>query len=293
VSRRPAGPSWGFAWRLGVSWFLLFLLFVVVSQSACRGAATSESTVSSRRAIVPWPSTRAIGIRSADPFPAMPLAAIDAVRRAHVTEHALLGLFPPDYSVHAGPGASVWAEIDPDVGWIPDTRFYLSNPYLLVVMSQRDFVNPLMIGARWPDVTYDRGTFVETWRGDLAPRWADLACRGAMPCEIRLWFVNALDAGLCYAHVDPAHSRNVAIPPHLAGRPHVLAEACRPLDYFHRGSRSLNNLSPVDERFHLRVSDPSRETVIHVKLWTARPAGPDAPADVVWETRILAADAYP
>lgn len=251
---------------------------------AAAGSTPVPRPVARVRVVEPWKGTETIAIRAYETYPLMSLAALDPLRSRRVQELAHLNVFPPEYSVRKGLSAPVWSQIDPGAGWVADTQFYLENPYLLVVVAHTPYVNALMLGERWPDVTYRDGKFVETWRGRQAHAWDRMACSDQAPCELRLWAVNARDAGLGFASVDPALSRNVSAS--ASGPENVLSAVVQIRDFFHMGLRGANNLSPHNERFVLRVDRPGDDVVIHVKLWPRKPSGPEEPAPVAWEVRI-------
>jgi hypothetical protein len=132
-------------------------------------------------------------------------------------------------------------------------------------------------------VNYKTGRIEVVYRGEQASRWFYYIYDYYKENNgiARLNFVNALDAGFCFAHVDGAMSVNVD-----TSRP-VVPDAVtqgvyRTNEFIHVGHLKKNNKSPYDTKAWIRFNDRNADTRIYIKLWRERPPGPDAEEDLAY-----------
>jgi hypothetical protein len=212
----------------------------------------------------------------------MDLDAIVAFRRAKVAEHAQLALFPSLYDPLAGGSRRIWSSITPGAKWLGPTAYYVANPYVLVVMVRANRVTPLSLFCPEVVLRYTHRRIEEIHDGASADCWLDRAFSpgyGNDPGLLRVVMVNAYDAGLHYAHVDLAESRNVGPEPSPAS---VVNALFGQSSFFHVGRYHANNISPEDSSGWIHLLDRSVATRIHVKLWVERPDSTAAPADMTY-----------
>lgn len=210
------------------------------------------------------------------------LKDLASFRQARVRDHEDLALFPRPYDPLHGPSRRIYASITPGTKWLGPTPYYVSNPYVLIVMACANHVTPLNLFC--PDVSfrYTHRRIEELHDGPSARCWLDRVFDPPYadnPGLARVVMVNAYDAGLHYAHVDLGQSENVA----TDSSPDNLVNALfdQP-SLFHVGKYAANNISPQDRRGWIRLQDRGATTRVHVKLWTRRPSSPASPADMVY-----------
>src|SRR6185369_16931641 len=197
-------------------------------------------------------------------------------RQREIDRYRDLEIFPTDYI----PNKSIFGQIDDKIGWLQDTPLFLLNPYLLVMEAGGEYVNGIFAYCPMSSLTYSPKRITISYEKESAKKWRHYIndyyqdSRGV----IRLWFVNAMDAGFPYAHVDPARSENVEPVP---GAPadHVMKGVYAPTDFFHVGRKGKNNISPNDAKAKLKLKDPNAKTTIYVKLWRQKPVNANAPED--------------
>jgi hypothetical protein len=197
-------------------------------------------------------------------------------RQMEIDRYRDLEIFPADYISNK----SIFGQIDDKIGWLQDTPLFLMNPYLLVIEAGGEYVNGIFAYCPMSSLTYSPKRITISYEKESAKKWRHYIndyyqdSKGVM----RLWFVNAMDAGFSYAHVDPARSENVEPVP---GAPadHVMIGVYSPTDFFHVGRKGKNNISPNDAKAKLKLKDRNAKTTIYVKLWRKKPVNSNAPED--------------
>lgn len=197
-------------------------------------------------------------------------------RQTEIDRYRELGIYPADYV----PKESIFGKIDDNIDWIHDTPLFLLNPYLLVIEAGGEYVNGIFAYCPMTALVYSPKRITISYEKESAKKWRHYInnyypdSRGVL----RLWFVNALDAGFPYAHVDAARSENVEPLPGAAAD-HVMMGVYSPQEYFNVGRKGKNNISPNDAKAKLKLKDPNAKTTIYVKLWRKRPSNADKPED--------------
>lgn len=138
-----------------------------------------------------YQGSRTISINPITPLHKQTQEAIYALRKAKINDHKILGIFPKDYA----PDATIYGRIDEKADWVNDTQFFVNNPYLLVVISSEKTVNALLPFCKLSSVAYSPGKITETYQGKFAQKWFS-SLYDYYSGIIRLWFVNAYDAGI-------------------------------------------------------------------------------------------------
>lgn len=217
------------------------------------------------------------------PLHRLAIDAICSLRKAKVDENKILGIFPESYM----PAASIYKQIDEKAEWVHDTQFFINNPYLLIIISSGNKVNAFLPYCQLNSVEYSYGKITETYRGPSARKWLFYASDyyGDFKGIIRLWLVNAYDAGFKYAYIDSWQSLNIDMNyPQSEGA--VLKSIYSGHEFFHVGHLKKNNLSPYDARATIKLQEKNLRTVIHVKLWKSRPSAHSVKEDFAYVVKI-------
>lgn len=221
---------------------------------------------------------RGIRVSPSEPLHKKSRASIGALRKAKVMEYAELGVFPKNYR----PSDSVFGQVNGNAEWVNDVQFFVSNPYLLVLTSSANKVNVLMPYCGVPSAQYSQGKITATYKGQSARRWFHFTYDyygDSYSGIIRLWFVNAWDAGFRYAHIDSGKSENVDFN-WQKGSNSVTGGIYSGHEFFHVGHLAKNNISPVDARARIKLLRKNARTVIYIKLWRERPESSASPEDL-------------
>ncbi len=209
--------------------------------------------------------------------------AIYSLRKRKINDNKMLGIFPENYV----PAASIYGQINEKADWVHDTQFFVNNPYLLAVISSGNKVNAFLPYCNMNSVEYSHGKITETYKGRPAEKWFFFALDyyGDFKGIIRLWFVNAYDAGFKYAHVDSSKSINIDMtyPPSEGS---LLKSIYSGHELYHVGHLKKNNISPYDVRATIKLQEKNSKTVIYVKLWKSRPLGNSDREDFAYIFRI-------
>jgi len=239
--------------RLLVSTFLFFLVLFMLFAPASADY---------------YKSTHMIAVNPMIPLHRQSIDNIYSLRKAKVGDNEILGIFPQRYM----PAATIYGQIDEKSEWVHDTQFFVNNPYLLVVISSGNKVNAFLPYCHLNSVEYSYGKIIETYRGQSAQKWFFFAFDyyGDFKGIIRLWFVNAYDAGFKYAHIDSSKSLNIEMSyPQSEGS--ILKSIFSGHEFFHVGHLKKNNISPYDVRATIKLQEKNLKTVIYIKLWKSRP----------------------
>lgn len=229
-----------------------------------------------------YKSNYIIAVNPITPLHKLSKDSIFSLRTARVKEHKLLGIFPKKYI----PCASIYGRIDKNCDWVHDTQFYICNPYLLALVSSSTRISAFLPHCGITSVEYSYGKITETYRGLSAEKWLYYAFdyypdssqyRGV----IRLWLVNALDAGFNYAHIDSSKSQNIAIAyPRSEGS--ILKSVYSERDLYHVGQYNKNNISPYNQNATIKLLKKEAKTALYVKLWRNCPSSPDIKEDFAY-----------
>lgn len=228
-------------------------------------------------------STHLIVVNPTFPLHKQSLDAISSLRKARVDDNKILGIFPENYR----PAASIYGQIDEKAEWVHDTQFFVHNPYLLVVISAANKVNAFLPYCHLTSVEYSYGKIMEKYRAQSAQKWFFFAFDYYSDFKgvIRLWFVNAYDAGFKYAHIDSSKSVNIE-PNYPQTEGSVLKSIYSGHEFFHVGHLKKNNISAYDGRATIKLREKNFKTAIHVKLWNSRPAADSAKEDFAYIFKI-------
>ena len=230
-----------------------------------------------------YKGTHKIVVNPIIPLHQQAISAISSMRKAKVDENRLLGIFPESYK----PDASIDGQIDERAEWVRDTQFFVNNPYLLVIISSGNKVNAFLPYCGVKSVEYTNQRITETYTGQSAQKWFFYAFDyyGDFKGIIRLWFVNAYDAGFKYAHVDSQKSFNIDMNyPQSEGS--ILKSIYSGHEFFHVGHLKKNNISPYDARATIKLKGNNTRTVIYLKLWKSRPSANGDREDFAYVFRI-------
>jgi hypothetical protein len=224
-----------------------------------------------------------IGFHYLEPLHRKTRVEIANIRRSMIKAHSELGLFPDNYM----PDQGLFGQINEQKDWVQDTQFFLNNPYLFVVESAVEYVDGLPPYAQASSIVYSRGRITARYDHESAKKWFYYIydfypdSKG----EVRLWFINAMDAGYRYVHVDPARSLNIE-PADNSLADHMMKAVYEPHEFIHVGRYDKNNISPNEPRAKLKLRERGARTVIAVKLWKTRPASIAAAEDFSYRIEV-------
>jgi hypothetical protein len=224
-----------------------------------------------------------IAVNAAAFLDGLPKEQIVALRKSEVEKHGGLRIFPKHYE----PSDRVFGQVQDRGGWVKDVRFFINNPYLLVLNSSHPYVNVLTPYCSVSEVKYSEGTISESYRGETAKKWFYYIYDHYKQNNeiIRLWFSNAYDAGFRFAHIDKSKSINVDLT-WKNSQDSLVNGVYSGNEFFHVGHLGKNNISPRDERATIRLIKRNTKTVIYIKLWRNKPTSRDATEDFAYVIRM-------
>ena len=231
-----------------------------------------------------YPQERvSIAVNAAASIDGLPKEQIFALRKSEVEKHKKLGIFPKNYE----PSSRVFGQVQDRGGWVKDVRFFINNPYLLVLNSSHPYVNVLTPYCDVSAVTYLERKISESYRGEAAKKWFYYIYDYYKQNNeiIRLWFANAYDAGFRFAHIDRKRSLNVDLM-WKKSQDSIVNGVYSGNELFHVGHLAKNNISPRDERATIRLVKRDTKTVIYIKLWKNKPSSQDAAEDIAYIIRM-------
>jgi len=215
-----------------------------------------------------YQSSRRIAVNPIAPLHKLSKDAICSLRKAKVSDYKILGIFPEGYM----PAPSIYGQVDEKADWVRDTQLFVNNPYLLAVITSGNKVNAFLPYCNVDSLAYSHGKITEMYRGQSAEKWFYFAFDyyGEFQGIIRLWFVNAYDAGFKYACIDSSKSVNIDMNYPSSGNS-FLKSIYSGHEFYHVGHLKKNNISPYDVRATIRLREKNSRTVLYVKLWKSRP----------------------
>jgi len=215
-----------------------------------------------------YQGTQRITVNPITPLHKLSKDAIFSLRQAKVSDSKMLKIFSEKYI----PAPSIYNQIDERADWVHDTQFFVSNPCLLVVISAGNKVNAFLPYCNVDSVEYSYGKITETYRGQSAEKWFYYVFDyyGEFQGIIRLWFVNAYDAGFKYACIDSSKSINIDMN-YPRSEISFLRSIYSGHEFYHVGHLKKNNISPYDVRATIKLREKNARTAIYVKLWRSQP----------------------
>jgi hypothetical protein len=209
---------------------------------------------------------------------------IFTIRKKEVEKHGELGIFPKNYE----PSSRVFGHVQDRGGWVKDVRFFINNPYLLVLNSSHPYVNVLTPYCDVPIVTYSERKIIEAYYGEQAKKWFYYIYDYYKQNNgiIRLWFANAYDSGFRFAHIDKKRSLNVDFT-WKNDQDSLVNGVYSGNELFHVGHLAKNNISPCDEKATIRLLHCDTKTAIYIKLWKNKPSSQDASEDFAYIIRMI------
>ena len=210
-------------------------------------------------------------------------------RRQRVAAISSLSLYPPDYA----PSEEVFGKVRDGSPWSRTSGMFVGNPHMLVFETITRQVGP-------PVFYFSEDTPPENYRTEFSPGKIHVAYRNASANEwfhwlfwrhnletrnkLRLWMINARDAGFSHAMVDSARSENID----LEKSGDIIRMPLASRAFLHYGANvSANNLSPADSRMVLSLLKNVTPTKIYVKLWRGEPPSGNAPEDFAFVIEII------
>lgn len=211
-------------------------------------------------------------------------------RKSKVKEYSLLNIFPEDYGPFNGQHNNIYGQITPYANWVEGARFYICNPYLLIILSCANHITPLAFYCRNKEnikVKYSNRKIEEIYEGREALNWFNtLYSYDDYPGIIRVWMVNAKDAGLRYACIDKNKTINVDFDWSSSANS-IVNSAYTCGEFFHVGKYNLNNLSPANMNGRIKLLGKNRYTCIYIKLWMVKPVDITQEEDFAYVVKII------
>ncbi|MFA6093838.1 MAG: zinc ribbon domain-containing protein [Elusimicrobiota bacterium] len=228
-----------------------------------------------------------IWVASAQSLASMTREQFMAFRKEKVAEYSFLNIFPSDYDPFNGPRGQIYGGISFGKDWVEDAQFYIRNPYLLITLCQAPYINPILLNSGYPDVRYSTGSITETYAGETAARFFRQIFSGEnADGSVRIWMVNAFDAGLTYAHLSRERSQNLDFSA-VSSEGNISRSVYSNHGFFHVGHYGKNNLSPNDPDGIVKVEQRDKPTVFYLKLWAKQPADPTQKEDFAYIIRVI------
>lgn len=208
--------------------------------------------------------------------------ALFEYRQRYVEAINHLNIYPKNYQ----PSDTVFGSVVDGKPWKQKNAFYISNPQLLIIATKPRFITPFGYQApiwnptKEQKITHTPGKTIIRYYGATANHWMYWASIE----NIRLWGVNARDAGFNFALLDLAQSKNVD-----NQQSGDMVHTAVPLKgYFHYGTNvSANNLSPAYPAMRIKLKNYQQPTTLNVKLWREKPTTPLTTADYTYVIEVL------
>jgi hypothetical protein len=276
---------------IGLCCVFLFLLggqkkeiILLFNKEKISSSPTGEASLSEFK---PYNGVYTLSINPVTALDGMSLQEIADFRIGKVNEYSILNIFPPDYNPLKLPHSKIYNSITSGADWLHPAQFYISNPYLLIVVTCANHVTPLALGFYHKEVRYSNLAIEEIYEGEDARKWfRQLYSYEDYPGVIRIWTVNACDACLFYTNVDKRRTVNIDFswnnsPGNITNTIYNLSE------FFHTGRYGKNNLSPANANGRIKLLNRDSYTCIYIKLWRKRPQNINQKEDFAYIIKII------
>ena len=221
-----------------------------------------------------------IDFEEVNELPAMSREEIFVLRKSKVDKYPQLKIYPEDYDPSGGSSSRIYGSIQETVPWTKSASFFLSNPYLLIVLTYAGYVNPVDMHMQGVTIEYNSGRILQANRGLAARRWF----RGLYKYQdsngvVRVNMVNAYDAGFKYAFLDLSRSVNIESV-RGNGKRNISHDIYSNPGFYHSAGKGKNNLSPADPEGWLGIRKKDVHTKLFIKLWRDEPESPFSAEDL-------------
>jgi hypothetical protein len=212
--------------------------------------------------------------------------AFSKMRIQKIEKYKQLKLFPTDYDPFKYPQNKIYSSITFGTGWMLEPVYYIYNPYLLIVLSPIGRTQAYEEYCGLKEITYNKGVIEETYVDQQAKKFFKLLnLEKDYDQAIRLWMVNAQDAGFMYITVDKKQCKNIDF--NWRNAPENIANSIYSKEaIYHVGHYGLNNIGHDCQLATLRIKDLNKETVICIKLWVNKPTTKDDKEDLAYIIRV-------
>ena len=206
-------------------------------------------------------------------------------RAKKVMEYGKLNIYPDDYSTLAPPHNLIYRSIAFETVWTHEAEYFICNPYLLIVLSKAESTGAFEERCGLTRVRYRNGVIEENYRGSQASEFFALAETGTPELSklIKIWTVNAQDAGFLYVTVDREKCANIDFG--WNGDQGNIANCVYSSQTSYNGDL-LNDISPNDDKAVIKLKDTYKYTCIYIKLWRNKPSSREAKEDFAYVIRV-------
>ena len=203
-----------------------------------------------------------------------------AFRKKKVNQYNRLNFYYPYYSPFKFFHKQIYKNIRFDKDFLDPTKYFIANPYQLIIFTKADHVTPLNIINKFFKLTYNNGVITELYKDTPARNWmSEVFTFSDHPGKIWAIMINAWDAGFFYINVDPDKSENI-----LPGQPgNVTATIHSGYYFFHVGHYGVNNLSPSKPNAWITIKEINKFTKIYIKLWRKKPDSIHDKPDLIYQ----------
>ena len=209
----------------------------------------------------------------------MSLGEIIIFRKSRIDKYSQLKIYPADYDLSGGANSRIYGSVREEIPWTKSASFFLSNPYLLIVLTYAGYSTPVDTDMSGVVIEYGSGRILQAHKGLAAERWFNQLYKYQDSSGIvRVNMVNAYDAGFKYAFLDLSRSANVD-GARDKGRGNIADGVYGNPGFYHAGKKGKNNLSPADPRGWLKVIKRDVFTKLFIKLWRENPKSPYSSED--------------
>ncbi len=204
------------------------------------------------------------------PISGMSFEEIVEFRKMKVDENSYLNIYPKNYEPLNIPHKVIYYRITPFENWTELAEFYLRNPYLLIVIARKVSTMPLRYHCESVDIKYSFGKIEETISGTDAKIWFDELYKKDQSGIMRIWMINAHDAGFLYIGIDKQKSKNIDYS-YFSQKTNIINSPYANTSFYHVGQYGENNLSRADPNGRIKLISKNAHTIIYIKLWRDRP----------------------
>ena len=192
-------------------------------------------------------------------------------RMQKVSMYQQLNIFPLNYNPLKYPHNEIYKRIGFGTEWTEAAEKFISNPYLFVTLSAASYIEPMETYCQLTKVQYKNGVIEEKYCGPQASRFFQIFdLNFDVPGAVRIWVVNAQDAGLIYSTVDKEKCENIDFT--WRNTPDNIANSIYSINtVYNVGQYQKNNISPDCRRSTLKIKNKGKYTSIYVKLWINKP----------------------
>ncbi|MEN8154986.1 MAG: hypothetical protein ABFR75_13285 [Acidobacteriota bacterium] len=203
------------------------------------------------------------------------------LRLKKIKKYKILGFYHPDYNPFRYYHFQVYQRVNFKKSWLYPIRYYIVNPYQLIILTKANHVTPLNLHNKNFSLRFDNGRMIETYTGKEAKSWfRSVFQKSDHPGKVWAIAVNGWDAGFFYTMLDIYKSKNIQNNYSISN---ILNSPNNGRYTYQVGQYKVNNIGPSKHDSWITLKKGNVFTKFYFKMWRTKPDLPSSKPQLIYE----------